>query len=264
MQKISLNRISIYRFDIFNEHHNIKHFITTRNPNEKMEFNICLWAVDEIFTVIENRKILASELGIPLSSFVFQQQMHTSKVSTVSISDGGRGFDDYETALEDNDGMVTNEKGICMVIIGGDCVPLLFYDPVKQVIGATHSGWRGTAKRIAEHTINNMQEKYNCNPSDILVGIGPSISAENYEVDGVVLESFSKTFKNTKEFFKPNTRNGKYYLDLWKANKIQLIEAGVLPKNIEISGICTFKNNNEFFSARRGDSGRFGCGIMLV
>jgi polyphenol oxidase len=264
MQKVSLNRISIYRFSILDGFADIMHFITTRNPAEKMEFNICLWAVNEIFSVIENRKILASELGIHLSNFVFQQQMHTNKVSTVGLSDVGRGVDAYESALEDNDGMVTNEKGVCMVVIGGDCIPLLFYDPIKKVIGAAHSGWRGTAKRIAEHTIINMKDKYDCRPSDILVGIGPSISAENYEVEGVVLESFSKTFKNTNEFFTSGSIEGKYHLDLWKANQIQLIDAGVQAKNIEISGICTYNNNKEFFSARRGDSGRFGCGIMLV
>jgi polyphenol oxidase len=264
MQKIKLNQISIYRFDILNGHQGIKHFITTREPSAKMEFNICLWAVDEILSVIGNRKILASELGIPLSNFVFQQQMHTGNVTTIVNSDVGRGAVDYESALEDNDSMITTEKGICLIVIGGDCVPLLFYDPVKNVIGAAHSGWRGTAKRLAEHTIAKMKEKFGCNPSDMLVGIGPSIGPESYEVDEVVLNTFSKTFKNVSEFFKPTLNNGKYMLDLWKANAIQLIEAGVQSKNIEISGLCTFKNNHEFFSARKGDKGRFGCGIMLI
>ena len=264
MKKIKLNQISVYRFDNLEKYADINHFITTRQAGAKMEFNICIWAVEDMVSVISNRKLLASELGIHLSDFVFQQQKHTRNVSAVISSDGGKGSVDYETGLEANDSMITSEKGICLMVICGDCVPLLFFDPVKKVIGAAHSGWRGTAKRIAEHTIENMHENYGCNPKDILVGIGPSIGPESYEVDDVVLKEFSKTFKNTKEFFQPKTEHGKYMLDLWKANVNQLIEAGVQSKNIEVSGISTFTNNKDFFSARRGDTGRFGCGIMLI
>lgn len=263
MQKINLNKIDIYRFDIFNGHNNILHFITTRNPDRKKDFNICLWSSDEIVSVIENRRILASELGLQIHNFVFQQQKHTNNISTVVHSDSGKGSVDYQTALLDNDAMITNEEGICLVVIGGDCVPVLFYDPVKKVVGAAHSGWRGTAKRIAEQTILKMKNEFGCNPADIKAGIGPSIGPDVYEVDNLVLEAFSKTYKNTSEIFKPLPNDGKYLLDLWKANKIQLIEAGVEYKNIEISEICTFSNNHEFFSARKGDNGRFGCGIML-
>jgi len=264
MRKIKLSKIDIYRFDVFNEHSGILHFITTRNPLAKKEFNISLSSADEIISVIENRKILAAELGLQVSNFVFQQQKHTENVSIVFRSDVGKGAVDYETALVDNDAMVTNEKGICLVVIGGDCVPLLFYDPVKEVIGAAHSGWRGTALRIAEQTINMMKARFDCNPSDMLVGIGPSIGPDTYEVDDLVLNEFVKTYSNTSGIFKPLDHNGKYNLDLWKANQLQLLDAGIKAENIEISGICTYSNNNEFFSARKGDSGRFGCGIMLV
>jgi YfiH family protein len=264
MQKTELNQISIYRFDIFNKFDKIKHFISTRNPSAKMEFNICLWAVEEILSVIENRKILASELGINLSHFVFQQQKHTHNVTTIKNTDVGKGAVDYNTAIEGNDAMITNERGICLVVIAGDCVPILLYDPVKEVIGAVHSGWRGTSQHVAAHTISNMIEKFGCKPSDILAAIGPSISPEVYEIDDVVFNAFSKSYKSTSAFFKPLPSKGKYLLDLWTANKIQMLEVGIKEQNIEVAGICTYKNNNEFFSARRGDSGRFGCGIMLL
>lgn len=264
MQKINLNRIQIYRFDIFSGYSDITHFISTKNPSMKKDFNICLWAVDEVLSVIENRKILASELNIRMSSFVFQQQMHTQNVTVIGTNDISRGVIDYDTALNDNDGMITNEKGACMIVIGGDCVPILFFDPKKKVVGVAHSGWRGTAKRIAENTVKNMKEHYDSNPADILIGIGPSISQEYYEVDDTVVKAFANSYKSYSVLFKPSVNKGKYLLDLWKANEMQLIEAGVLPKNIEVARICTYKNNNEFFSARHGDSGRFGCGIMLV
>lgn len=264
MQKVKLNGTEIYRFEILSGYKGIKHFVSTRNAEHTINFNISLWAVEEIMPVIGNRKILASALEIPLSSFVFQQQMHTNKVIHVGRSDSGRGVNEYKSAFEDNDAMISNEKGICLAVTLGDCVPILFYDPVKEVIGAAHSGWRGTANRIAEETVFKMKELYHSNPSDIIVGIGPSISQENYEVDEIVLNAFSKTYIKTKDFFKPAIQKGKYLLDLWKANQLQLIDAGILVQNIEISKLCTYKNNQDFFSARRGDSGRFGCGIMMI
>ena len=149
------------------------------------------------------------------------------------------------------------------MIMGADCVPLLFYDPVQQVIGAAHAGWRGTVQKIAIETIKAMQEAFKCLPSDILVGIGPSIGPSNYEVDNVVYQEFINYFENGKAYFTKGKTTGKYYLDLWKTNKMQLLSTGVKEENIELSGICTFENNSEFFSSRRGDSGRFAAGIML-
>jgi polyphenol oxidase len=263
MEKIKLDSIYIYRFDIFKKQKRMLHFISTRNTAFKKDFSLCLSAGEDIPAIIENRKKLAENLGIPLSQFVFQQQQHTNHVKSIYSHDKGRGSENYYTALKDNDGMVCNDKGICITVIGGDCVPVLFYDPVKDVIAAAHSGWRGTAKRISGKVISEMEKNFGCDAANILVGIGPSIGPDIYEVDRLVFEAFSKTFEDTSQLFKPAGKYGKFYLDLWTANKLQLIEAGVSEKNIEVAGICTFANNNDFFSARRNDSGRFACGIML-
>ncbi len=264
MQKTVLNDIDIFRFSQLTNFKSIKHFVTGRRNVLDKSFSLSLSSVENIDPVIENRKLLAKELHIPIESFVFQQQEHTKNISIVTSKDKGKSFYSYENSLVNNDGMITNEKNICLMVMGADCVPILFYDPINQIIGGAHAGWRGTAKGIAIETVLMMKKHFGCNPNDILVGIGPSIGPENYEVDMPVYKAFAEAFSYSYEFFKPGKIEGKFMLDLWKANKMQLLSAGIKEENIEISNICTFKNNDQFFSARKGDIGRFAAGIMII
>jgi len=264
MQKIVLNDIDIFRFDQLSKFKSITHFVTGRRKAADKSFSLSLSSVENVDPIIENRKILAEELQIPIESFVFQQQEHTKNISVVTAKDKGKSFYSYENSLANNDGLITNEKNICLMVMGADCVPILFYDPIKQVIAGAHAGWRGTSKGIAMETVLVMKEQFGCNPDEIFVGIGPSIGPENYEVDMPVYQIFAEAFSYSPELFKKAKSQGKFMLDLWKANQMQLLSVGIRLENIEISKICTFKNNDQFFSARRGDSGRFAGGIMLI
>jgi hypothetical protein len=107
-----------------------------------------------------------------------------------------------------------------------------------------------------------MEFHFSSKPENLIAGLGPSIGPEVYEVDMPVYNSFLKSFSACHEIFKP-LENGKFLLDLWNANKIQLTDAGLSEKNIEISGFCTYSNHHLFFSSRKGDKGRFAAGIML-
>lgn len=111
-----------------------------------------------------------------------------------------------------------------------------------------------------------MHDLYKCEYSDIIVAIGPSISQEKYEVGGDVYEAFAKSQpENVSQIFKKDLGSGKYFPDLWLANRLQALKLGVREDNIEISGICTFSNPNEFFSARyfKNKTGRFAAGIAI-
>jgi hypothetical protein len=174
----------------------------------------------------------------------------------------GYGFFDHNQAIPVNDAMITNCENICLVAMGADCVPILIYDPENKAIGAVHAGWRGTAQSIAFETIKKMEFHFSSKPENLIAGLGPSIGPEVYEVDMPVYNSFLKSFSACHEIFKP-LENGKFLLDLWNANKIQLTDAGLSEKNIEISGFCTYSNHHLFFSSRKGDKGRFAAGIML-
>jgi YfiH family protein len=160
--------------------------------------------------------------------------------------------------------MISNESSVCLFLFAADCVPILFYDPVQHAIGAAHSGWGGTVKKIACETIFAMQHHFNSRPQDILVGIGPSISVKNYEVGDNVTQAVLKAFGTTDNLMIRNAQTGKMHFDLWQTNKQMLMEIGVKNENIEISGLCTFGNPELFFSARKDEpTGRFGAGIMI-
>lgn len=264
MKKITLNKVLVYHFEQLSRFNTIQHFMTCKNDDEYHQFTMSLSSVKKPEQVIENRNLLANELGIVAENFVFQQQEHTKNITVVKKDHGGKGFYNYEEGFANNDAMITAEKDLCLMIMGADCVPVLLYDPVKKIIGAAHAGWRGTVQGIATTTVNVMLKEFGCNPNDIVAGIGPSIGPQNYEVDQVVYDAFSEAFDYCDVLFTNGKQSGKYQLDLWTANKIQLLNAGLKEENIEVSGICTFENNEDFFSARKGDSGRFGSGIMIL
>ncbi len=264
MKKVTLNKISLYRFEQLSKFSSVQHFVTCKNGIGNNQFTMSLSSVKEPIPIIENRKLLTDELGLAPENFVFHRQEHTRNVTVVKKDHGGKGFYKYEDGFTDNDAMITNEKNLYLMIMGADCVPILLYDPTKEIIGAAHAGWRGTVQGIALSTVKAMQNEFGCNPKHLIAGIGPSIGPQNYEVDQVVYDAFSDAFDYFNDLFTNGKQPGKYQLDLWKANKIQLLNAGLREENIEVSGICTFENNEVFFSARKGDSGRFASGIMIL
>jgi len=263
MKKIRLKKIDLFKFDNLSEFKSITHFVTGRRNSNSHSFSLSLSSDKNIENIINNRKTLAKALNIPIENFVFQQQEHTKNISIITSEYISQNIHSKQHRIMNNDGMVSHEKGICLMVMGADCVPILFYDPVKEVIGAAHAGWRGTVQGIAMEIVIYMKLHFGCNPEDIFAGIGPSIGPQNYEVDLPVYSAFNETFPYANELFVTGKKPGKFMLNLWKANQMQLLSVGLKAENIEISNLCTFENNAMFFSARKGDSGRFAGGIML-
>jgi len=245
----------------------ILHFVTTRNeslpPSSQNYFTIGLNGVVENDIVLKNRKHLAEQLGFQPNSYVFASQVHDNKVAVVKDEDKGKGAFERSSYLCDIDAMITNRKGICIVTQAADCVPILFYDPVKNAIGAAHAGWKGTVAKIPLEVVMAMVLEFGSNPKDILVGVGPSIGSCCYEVGNEVVELVKESFGDLEGLIINNEKFSKPVFDLWRANKRSLIEVGISEKNIELASLCTKCHNNFFFSARAGDKGRFGAGIMI-
>lgn len=245
----------------------IQHFVTTRNsalpPSVKNNFSIGLNGAIDNAIVLSNRKALAEQFGFSPSSYVFASQVHGKGVAVVRDVDKGKGAFERSSYLCDIDAMVTNRKGICIVTQAADCVPILFYDPVKKAIGAAHAGWKGTVAKIPAEVVKSFIVEFGSNPKDLVVGIGPSIGSCCYEVGEEVVAMVQDSFGSTDDLILKNEKFLKPVFDLWKANYKTLVEVGVRPENIEVSGMCTKCNNNLFFSARAGDLGRFGAGIMI-
>ena len=226
--------------------------------------NLGLTSGDRITDVQKNRIAFAGALGIKPEQVVGGMQVHDTNIALVTRADGGKGFLSANTALPDTDGLVTNERGIALMTLYADCVPVLFYDPYVQVIAVCHCGWRGTVNRMAAKTAGVMINEYGCSAEHILAAIGPSISQQHYEVDDGVLTQFREAFSFADELIQPtDDLHGK--LDLWKANQMQLEEIGLLRNNIEVSEFCTYENVDRFYShrAEHGITGRNAALLML-
>ena len=149
------------------------------------------------------------------------------------------------------DGMITNVPGICLVTSYADCVPLYFVDPVKKAIGLSHSGWRGTVGKIGKNTVQLMQENFGSKPEDLLAAVGPSVCMDCYEVSEDVIKKFRENYDENlwPEIFYQK-ENGKYQLNLWKANELIFLESGILPEHMAITNVCTHCNSKILYSHR--------------
>lgn len=220
--------------------------------------NISTTRGDAPEAIEENRKRLARALGVNVEDFTYTHQKHTTNVAVVREEDRGKRF--MET-----DGMVTNVPGICLVTFYADCVPLYFVDPVHRAIGLSHSGWRGTVGRMGQVTLEKMKEVYGTRPEDVYAAIGPSICQDCYEVSGDVIEEFQKSFSKSvcpQLFYKK--QNGKYQLNLWKANQLVLTEAGVAEQKIAVTNLCTHCNPEILFSHRSTGVKRGNLSALLA
>ena len=189
-----------------------------------------------------NFRRFASAVGFEPENMVLSHQTHTTNVRRVGREDRGRGFT-RELGWTDVDGLVTDEPGVVLVTFYADCVPLYFVDPEHRAIGLSHSGWRGTAARMAEVTIDIMRREFGSDPSRMKAAIGPSICGRCYEVSGDVAERFSSQFVTPK-------KNGKYLLDLQLANRAIMIESGIPMSSVSLPGLCTACNPDLLFSHR--------------
>lgn len=226
--------------------------------------NLSFTRGDDEAAVRENYHRIAKSIGVKCEKMVLSQQTHTTNVRVVTEKDKGKGIVkplDYT----DVDGMVTNIHGICLVTFYADCVPLYFVDPVQKAIGLSHSGWRGTVGKIGKETIRKMEEQYGSDPKDILAAVGPSICKDCYEVSEDVILEFQKNFKERywKDLFY-RKENGKYQLDLWKANEIIFKESGILPEHIAVTNVCTHCNSEILYSHRTSGDRRGNLAAFLA
>ena len=259
--------MSYITYSLLNKYTEIAHFCTTRNGGVSVgnyaSNNMSPFSGDEVTHYSTNHNKLVELLGAECQQIVIPFQNHGNEIREIDIDYLSLTNDLKADYLHGIDAIYTQLTNICIGITTADCVPLLFFDPNKKVVAAAHAGWRGTCGRIAEKTVHALMQKYNSKPEDIRVVIGPSISAEVYQVGKEVIENFEAAgFDISKIVIE---RNGTLYLDLWIANILSLTETGILNKHIEIAEICTFTEHEKYFSARRLGikSGRMLSGVML-
>lgn len=270
LQKISLQQgqeMPLFTYPILEQTGIVKHGFTTRlggvSEGIFSTLNLSFTRGDKREAVEENYRRLAEALEVEYGSFVFSDQTHTTNVIRVGKEDAGNGIL-RERRYSDVDGMITNEADVTLVTFYADCVPLYFVDPVHRAIGLSHSGWRGTVGRMGKVTLEKMQQEFGTNPADVICAIGPSICQDCYEVSEDVAEAFAKEFAGREGEILINKGNGKYQLDLWKANEIVLTEAGVLLEHLSVTNFCTCCNPKLLFSHRASQGKRGNLAAVMA
>ena len=203
-----------------------------------------------------------SELPYPV---VQSHQVHGVRVAVVDRPDMTR------EDLEGVDALVTALPGCAIGVRTADCVPILLYDPVRRVVAAIHSGWKGTVQRISQKTLFLMKQEFDCRPEDIRAALGPAIGPESFQVGEEVVQFFKEQNFPLDDIwsFRPGFSNvpmlDGHHIDLFKANRWLLEETGVPAACIQVAGIDTYKDPS-FYSARNEgmDCGRTISFIKLV
>jgi YfiH family protein len=234
--------------------------------------------------VLQNRAKFFAALGASKMRTVALRQIHSDIVHVVSAAQAPQG----EQALQ-GDALITREPGVLLTIQTADCIPILLADTRQRSVAAIHSGWRGTAQRIAEKTLGRMRMEFGTRPQDVLAALGPGIGGCCYEVGHEVVKEFTAKFPNAREWFTgpfDTLENGdndpnwlpwltmrppghappapRARLDLIAANRAILAGAGIAPENIFSSGFCTACRGDLFFSYRREHStGRLMAAIGI-
>ncbi len=204
-----------------------------QNLSPPFYFNLSYSVGDERENVDSNRRAFFKELGLNEKMISYQKQVHEDKINLV---------DSYGSCGE-SDALITTTRNLGLAISSADCPAIFIYDPVQKVIAAIHSGWKGTEKQIVRKAAQKLRSELNCNPSNLICYIGPSISSSNYQVGEDVAHRFNNKFIEKRE--------NKFYLDLAGANLNMLLEERVKRTNIQVSVLCSYEYNSILHSYRR-------------
>lgn len=225
--------------------------VTTRHggvsPGPYGSMNLGLHVGDVPDAVLENRRRAASLLGLGPTDLVFCNQAHGREVVVVGEEERGRGALSLDDAIGGADALVTTTPRLGLVVMVADCVPIVLFDPVGGVLACVHAGWRGTVARVSEATIEQMTA-LGSRPADIRAGIGPAIPVDRYQVGEEVADAARESFgSETSSVVRPDG-TGRWQFDLWEANRLTLVQAGLDPRRIAIAALAT--GGEDFFSDR--------------
>lgn len=259
--------LPLLKFPLLEETGFVTHGFTTRLGGVSQgifsSLNLSFTRGDCENDVRENFRRLAEALSVEENSFCCSNQTHTTGIKRVGKKDAGTGLI-KERNFTDVDGLITDEEGVTLTTFYADCVPLFFVDRKNHAIGLSHSGWRGTVHRMGQVTIEAMGREFGSRPEDMVCAVGPSICQDCYEVSGDVAEKFLSEFLGHEKEILTDQGNGKFQLNLWKANEIVLTEAGVPKTHMAVTNICTCCNPGLLFSHRASHGKRGNLAAVLA
>lgn len=227
------------------------------------EFNINRYCGDNEENIRKNREALCRTLGIIDDHLIMAHQVHQKKVVKIDEAFLALNTIERQEKLEGVDALMTNHKGVCIGVSTADCIPVLLYDKETHAVCAIHAGWRGTVRRVVVKAVEAMAAAYGTRPQQLIAQIGPGIRLDSFEVGDEVYNAFAQEEFDMSAI---SRREAKWHIDLPECNRLQLLAAGVEPQNVKVSSVCTFRQANDYFSARRLgiNSGRIFTGILLA
>ena len=219
--------------------------------------------IDEVAPVLhESRDRLARQLGSSIEFECVTDQKHTSYVHVVAPEDLGPIWPGKTPPHRQYvDGVVTDLPDVLLTVFGGDCPPVYLADPVRMAVGLVHAGWKGTLGKIPAVGIAQMSLQFGCNPKNMYAAIGPGVCRDCYEMGDEVYEAFAEQWSRedadrilsrypAKDSDGRDIPGGKYHLDLFEANLMTLLRAGIPEDHIVVSNVCTMCNADTFYSYR--------------
>jgi YfiH family protein len=258
VQRVDRDGVVFYRFEGLGRIPGVAHALFTRRGGvSKPPFatlNLGHSVGDDLDAVRINHQRLLASVDLPPEDVVTAGLVHGARVAVVGARDRGQ-------VCFDTDALVTADPSVVLLLRFADCVPVLFCDRRRGVVGLAHAGWRGIPAGVVPATVDCMVANLGSDPADVWAGVGPSIGPCCYEIGPAVVEQVGAVV-NGRNPFRPV--NDRVHLDLWDAVRIQLEEAGV--GEVEVAHLCTSCHTNDWFShrAEKGRTGRFGVVISLT
>lgn len=276
-QRMTLNRLNddveVLQSDRWTEDCNISHFMTTRSGGVSAGnyggLNAGRFTGDNPQHVARNIERLCDGLHLPPERLIMPHQTHGSRIRKIGADFLTLPPSEQAERLEGVDALMTDVPEVCVAVSTADCVPVLLYAPDVLAVAAIHAGWRGMVQGIIRLAVQAMRREYGCRAGAMQALIGPSISQAAFEVGDEVAEQFRRSPAwspaEAETLFWRNPQTRKVHIDLWQGACLQLRAEGVAGRNVSLAGICTYRNSERFFSARRlgVESGRIVSGIYL-
>ncbi len=260
--------VVLTRYDILK---GVRHGFTSRSggvsPGACASLNMSFSREPSSANVKENYRRVSEAAGVDPGKMTRVPQLHTAHVLNVTQDMAGMGITaPFPEGMEQYgyDAMITNVPGIVLCTVHADCVPVLLYDSGAGAIGAVHSGWRGTARKISACAVSAMKHELGAEPARMKAVIGPSICAEHFETDSDVYDAMKESFGSAADEGELVYRaNGKFHISVSGFVYRTLTEAGLRPENIYTDTRCTYECEDMFYSHRR-DKGRTGAMAALI
>ena len=211
--------------------------------------------------VRENYRRFFAAIGGSEKQLAMSNQVHGAAVRTVTTAD--LHADPYDKVGYEADGLMTDLPGAALVVYASDCIPILFYDPVRRCVAAVHAGWRGTAAGIVTAAVDRMKNVYGSRPSDILAAIGPGIGPDCFETHEDVPNAMTAALGTGVLRHITIKENGKFAVDLKAINAMRLENAGLDPDHIAVSSLCTSCHPDKFWSHRKLGTNRGSMAAVI-